>query len=239
MSGILFIISAPSGSGKTTLTNELLKDVRDLQFSVSYTTRPPRGSEINGRDYFFVSKSEFEKMLGENAFLEHANVFGYYYGTARRFLEEAKKEGKDLLLDIDVQGAAQLKQREPDAISIFILPPSRDALEKRLRNRREAEKAAEQQAGRSGENLNYDEIIRRRLDGARKEIEKYPEYDYILVNDRLDQSIDDLKAIVAAERLRCSGAVPSSGGSEIVARAQKSRRENVSPRARQILASFD
>jgi guanylate kinase len=238
MSGILFIISAPSGSGKTTLTNEILKLVPNLRFSVSYTTRPPRGSEINGRDYFFVSKSEFEKMLGENAFLEHACVFGHFYGTARRFLEEAKQAGQDLLLDIDVQGAAQLKRREPEALSIFILPPSRQALENRLRNRRQAEKEAEKQVGRSGENLNYEEIIRRRLDGARKEIEKYPEYDYILVNDRLEQSIDDLKAIVAAERIRRSEAVPSPGDSEVLARAQRCRRENVSPRAQQILASF-
>lgn len=238
MSGILFIISAPSGSGKTTLTNEVLKHVPGLQFSISYTTRPPRGSETNGREYFFVSQGEFERMLREGAFLEHANVFGHYYGTARCFLDEARRAGKDLLLDIDVQGAAQLKRREPEAVSIFILPPSREALENRLRNRRETEKAAEQQAGRSGENLNYEEIIRRRLDGARKEIEKYPEYDYILVNDRLDQSIDDLKAILAAERLRRSQMKPSSGDTEILAQAQRCRRENVSPRAQQILDSF-
>ena len=238
MSGILFIISAPSGSGKTTLTNEVLRLVPDLQFSVSYTTRPPRGSEIEARDYFFVSREEFERMLQQDAFLEHACVFGHYYGTARRFLEEARKAGKDLLLDIDVQGAAQLKKRQPDAVSIFILPPSRHALEQRLRNRREAEEAAEKQVGRDGKNLNYEEVIRRRLDGARKEIEKYPEYDYILVNDRLDQSIDDLKAIVAAERLKRSGTMSSADQAEVTARAQRSRRDNVRTRAEQILASF-
>lgn len=238
MSGILFIISAPSGSGKTTLTNEILKLVPDLQFSVSYTTRPPRGSEINGRDYFFVAREEFEKMLQENAFLEHANVFGYYYGTAKRFLEDARKAGKDLLLDIDVQGAAQLKRRHPEAVSVFILPPSRQDLEQRLRNRRESEKQAEKQVGRDGKNLNYEEVIRRRLAGARKEIEKYPEYDYILVNDRLDNSIDDLKAIVAAERLKRSDAAPSTGP-EVLSRAQGCKRENVASRAQQILDSFD
>ena len=164
--------------------------------------------------------------------------YRYILVAARRFLEEARKAGKDLLLDIDVQGAAQLKKRQPGAVSIFILPPSRDALEQRLRNRREAEEEAEKQAGRDGKNLNYEEVIRRRLDGARKEIEKYPDYDYILVNDRLDQSIDDLKAIVAAERLQRSQAMPSADQSEVTARAQRSRRENVRPRAQQILASF-
>ena len=238
MSGIVFIISAPSGSGKTTLTNEILKGVPDLQFSVSYTTRPPRGSEIDGRDYFFVHQGEFERMLRDDAFLEHANVFGHYYGTARRFLEDARRAGKDLLLDIDVQGAAQLKRRQPDAVSIFILPPSRDALEHRLRFRRQAEKEAERQVGRGGNNQNYEDVIRRRLDGARKEIEKYPEYDYILVNDRLDQSIDDLKAIVAAERLKRSGTKPSTDHAEVTDRAQRCRRENVRTRAEQILASF-
>jgi len=126
---IVYIVSAPSGSGKSTLVNELFKVVKGLDFSISYTTRPPRGSEQNSKEYFFVSKSEFESMIAKDEFLEHANVFGNYYGTARRFLREAEARGNDLLLDIDVQGAAQIKQRIPEAVSIFILPPDRDTLE--------------------------------------------------------------------------------------------------------------
>ena len=123
MSGIVFIISAPSGSGKSTLTNKVRKIVPHLEFSISYTTRPPRGGEQTGREYFFVTKDEFERMIREDAFLEHANVFGNYYGTARRFLHEAEARGNDLLLDIDVQGAAQVKKKLLEAVSIFILPP--------------------------------------------------------------------------------------------------------------------
>jgi len=140
MSGIVYIISAPSGSGKTTLVAELRKIVPDLDFSISYTTRAPRGSEQNGREYYFVSREEFERMLAQDEFLEHAEVFGNYYGTARRFLREAQARGHDLLLDIDVQGARQIKEKIPGAVSIFVLPPSRPELEARLRRRSEAEK---------------------------------------------------------------------------------------------------
>ena len=226
MSGILFIISAPSGSGKTTLTNELLKLVSDLEFSISYTTRPPRGSEQTGREYFFVTKDEFEQMLARNEFLEHACVFGHYYGTAKRFLADAFANGKDLVLDIDVQGAAQVKQKMPEAVSIFILPPSRDILEFRLKNRSHNERVD-------------DETVRRRLDGARKEIENYSKYDYILVNenDRLAQSIEQLRAIVTFERAQRSGS-PSTVGAAIAEMAQRCLRDNVRSRAEQILASF-
>src|SRR5271166_1980032 len=125
---LIYIISAPSGSGKSTLVNELLKKVSDLEFSISYTTRAPRGSEIDGRQYYFVSRDDFEKMIREDAFLEHAEVFGNYYGTARRFLHQAEQNGRDLLLDIDVQGAKQIQDKLPDATSIFILPPDRKIL---------------------------------------------------------------------------------------------------------------
>jgi guanylate kinase len=131
----VYIISAPSGSGKSTLVNEVRKLVTGLDFSISYTTRAPRGSEQNGREYFFVSRPEFEDMIRNDEFLEHADVFGNYYGTARRFLREAQKHGDDLLLDIDVQGAEQIKKRIPEAASIFVLPPNREKLEWRLRNR--------------------------------------------------------------------------------------------------------
>lgn len=221
--GTVFIISAPSGSGKTTLTNELLRLVPDLNFSISYTTREPRGSEQNGREYFFVSRDEFETMLENGEFLEQADVFGNLYGTARRFLEQATRQGKDLLLDIDVQGAQQVKQKMPEAVSIFILPPSRDVLERRLRNRSQAE------------HVTSEEVIRRRLEEAAREIEKYPNYDYILVNDRLDESIDQLKAIVLAERSKRSNVSPDE---EMLARANSCLLDHVQERARQIFESF-
>lgn len=226
MSGILFIISAPSGSGKTTLTNELLKLVHGLEFSISYTTRPPRGSEQSGREYFFVAKGEFENMLRRDEFLEHACVFGHYYGTAKRFLADAFCQGKDLVLDIDVQGAEQVKAKMPEAVSIFIMPPSREILEFRLRNRSQNDHVD-------------DETVRRRLDGARKEIENYSKYDYILVNenDRLAQSIEQLRAVVSFERAKRSSS-PSTVAAEIAEMAQRCFRENVRARAEQILASF-
>ncbi len=223
MSGTVFIISAPSGSGKTTLTNRLLSLVPGLQFSISYTTREPRGSEEDSREYFFVSREQFEKMRDAGEFLEYADVFGNYYGTARRFLEDATRKGKDLLLDIDVQGAYQVKQKMPEAVSIFILPPSRSELEMRLRSRSQAEHVTSQ------------EVIRRRLEEAAREIEKYPNYDYILVNDRLDESIDQLKAIVLAERSKRSDVSPDP---EILARANSCLRQNVQNRAKQIFESF-
>jgi guanylate kinase len=226
MSGIVFIISAPSGSGKTTLTNEILKLVPDLRFSISYTTRKPRGSETDGREYRFVSRDTFEEMIQNCEFLEHARVFGNYYGTARSFLDQARAENKDLLLDIDVQGAAQVKQRLPEAVSVFILPPSREVLEQRLRNRSQAE------------NVHSAEVIQRRLEGAGKEIENYPSYDYILVNDRLEKSIDKLQAVITAERLKRAGVSPSPENEAIVRKAEESRLPNVREHAKEILASF-
>ncbi|HYU45990.1 MAG TPA: guanylate kinase, partial [Terriglobales bacterium] len=134
---IVYIVSAPSGSGKSTLVNVLFKYVRHLDFSISYTTRAPRGSEQNGKEYFFVTKEEFEAMIAADEFLEYANYDGNDYGTARRFLRQAEASGNDLLLDIDVQGAAQVKKKIPEAVTIFILPPGREQLEWRLRNRGE------------------------------------------------------------------------------------------------------
>jgi guanylate kinase len=224
MSGIVYIISAPSGSGKTTLTNRLLSLVHGLEFSISYTTRKPRGSEKHGREYFFIDRGEFEKMIAAGEFLEHANVFGDYYGTARRFLEDARQKNNDLVLDIDVQGASQVKQKMPDAVSIFILPPSRDVLERRLKGRSQAEHVAN------------DEIITRRLAEAAREIEKYPKYDYILVNDQLEESIDQLQAIVLAERFKRNQNV--SLDREILAKADASLLLNARQRAQQIFESF-
>ena len=219
---IVYIVSAPSGSGKSTLVTELFKMVSNLDFSISYTTRPPRGSEQNGKEYFFVSRDEFEAMIASGEFLEYAEVFGNYYGTARRFLREAEARSNDLLLDIDVQGARQVKETIPEAVSIFILPPDREKLEWRLRNR----------------GLDSEAVIRRRLDTARREIENYSKYDYILVNNLLEQSADQLKDIVLAERLQRSGAKPSGEEARRLATAQACRLEQARDRVQPILASF-
>jgi guanylate kinase len=219
---LVFIISAPSGSGKSTLVNELLKSERDLDFSISYTTRAPRGSETDGKQYYFVGRPEFEKMIQDDEFLEHAEVFGNYYGTARRFLREAEQDGHDLLLDIDVQGAAQIQKKLPDAISIFILPPDRKTLEERLRKRSE----------------DREEVIQRRLITASREIQNYDRYNYILVNDLLDESSKNLQAVVQSERLRRSGKAPIGEESNTALLADHCRLANVRERLKRILDSF-
>jgi guanylate kinase len=228
MSGV-FIISAPSGSGKSTLVNRVREIVPGLKFSISYTTRAPRTGEQNGREYFFVSRAEFENMIDQNDFLEHAEVFGHYYGTACSFLSLAEREGKDLLLDIDVQGAAQIKSRIPQAVSIFILPPDRRELEKRLRAR----------------SLDAEPVIQRRLVTASREIENYEKYDYILVNDHLEESVDMLKSILLAERRKRLGAQGqdrqeqiSADDTSLMAKAERCRLENLRERLQPILASF-
>jgi guanylate kinase len=183
---IVFVISAPSGSGKSTLVHRLLQQDQNIRFSISYTTRQPRGHEVQGKDYHFVSREEFEAALARGEFLERAEVFGNYYGTHQGILEQARAEGKDLLLDIDVQGARQLKLRVPDAVTIFVLAPSREELEQRLRSRSEDSEA----------------VIARRLKGAAKEIGNHDQYDYVLVNRDLEKSVDTLASIVKAERVR-------------------------------------
>jgi guanylate kinase len=225
MSGLVFIISAPSGSGKSTLVNGLRSSVPRLDFSVSYTTRPPRGSEQPGREYYYVDRNDFERMVERNDFLEYADVFGNYYGTARRFLDEAVSRGHDLLLDIDVQGASQLQATLPDAISIFILPPNKEELERRLRRRSETDHVA-------------NEIIERRLRTAAKEIENYCKYNYILVNEHIEESIDALKAIVLSERWKQSGAPPAERDKPFLEVAEKCLLPNVRERVQPILASF-
>ena len=214
----VFIISAPSGSGKSTLVNKVRQSVRDLEFSVSYTTRKPRGHEQDGNEYYFVTREEFEEMLGRDEFLEHADVFGNYYGTARRFLRQAQEDGCDLLLDIDVQGAAQIKSKLPEAVSIFILPPNRSELEQRLRRRSQ----------------DTEPVIQRRLEAASREIENYGKYDYILVNDRLDESVKALESILLSERLKRQGRTDAG----LSATAKKYRLENVRERLQPILQSF-
>jgi len=205
---------------------ELRKAVGDLEFSVSFTTRPPRGSEQNGQEYYFISRNEFERLLAEDALLEHAEVFGNYYGTARRFLDAARERGHDLLLDIDVQGERQVKKKIPDAVSIFVLPPTRKELERRLRRRSQAEGMASQP------------VIEKRLATAAKEIENYGNYDYILVNDQLEQSIDELKAIVLAERVLRSGRPPSVEEKKWLVTAERHKQANMRQTLQPILESF-
>jgi guanylate kinase len=214
----IFIISAPSGSGKSTLVDKIRQTVPNLEFSISYTTRNPRGSERNGCEYFFVTREQFADMISKGEFLEHAEVFGNYYGTARHFLDQAKADGKDLLLDIDVQGAEQIKRKLPEAVSIFVMPPNRTELKRRLLKRGQ----------------DSDEVIERRLKAARREIENYDKYDYILVNDRLEDSIVSLEAILLSERLKRQGQ-PDAGLSE---RAESSRLDRVRGRVQEILRSF-
>jgi guanylate kinase len=182
----VFIISAPSGSGKSTLVTRLLANVPGLMFSVSYTTRKPRGAEKDGENYRYVSRAQFECMVGRGELLEWAEVFGNYYGTHQGILEEAQAKGKDLVLDIDVQGARQLKHKVPAAVTVFILAPSRRILEQRLRARGE----------------DRDDVIQRRLRDAAQEIRNYSQYDYVLINRDLTESDALLRAIVHAERVR-------------------------------------
>lgn len=182
---IVFIISAPSGSGKSTLVSGLLKSI-SLLFSVSYTTRPPRGAERLGQNYYYISKEEFRARIARDEFLEYAEVFGNYYGTHRSILEEARQSGRDVVLDIDVQGARQLRSSIPDAVSIFILAPSRKILEQRLRDRSE----------------DPEDVIQRRLREAAEEIRNCASYDYVVVNREVESAVDTLVSIVKAERAR-------------------------------------
>ena len=184
----VFIVSAPSGSGKSTLVSHLLATVGGLMFSVSYTTRSPRGQEVDGESYHFVSRSDFEAMLARDEFLEWAQVFGNYYGTHRGILEDARARQLDLVLDIDVQGARQLKAKIPEAVTVFILAPSREVLEQRLRARGE----------------DREDVIERRLKDAAAEIRGYKDYDYVLINRELAEAEATLDAIVRAERIRRS-----------------------------------
>ncbi|NOZ12619.1 MAG: guanylate kinase [Acidobacteria bacterium] len=186
--GGLFIISAPSGSGKSTVIHRVMEQVQNLSFSVSYTTREPRAGETPGKDYFFVSETEFEQMIQAGEFLEHARVFGKFsYGTSRKQVESLLKQGRDVIMDIDVQGALQLmKRQDTPHTSIFIIPPDAAELKRRLENRnREGKK----------------EILNR-LKTAGKEIQALASFDYLVVNDGLNQAVDEVKRIILAQRLK-------------------------------------
>ena len=181
---VVFVISAPSGAGKSTLANAVLASIDKMEFATSVTTRPPRASEIDGREYTFVTRKRFLEMRDKGEFLEWAEVFGHLYGTPTSAVERARARGNDLLLDIDVQGASSLVDKLPQAVRVFILPPSATQLEQRLRQRS------------SDENT----VIERRLSEASREVGEYRFYDYIVINNELEASVERLKAILLAER---------------------------------------
>lgn len=184
--GNLIVLSAPSGAGKTTLCQKLLEAMPDMQMSVSYTTRQPRAGEVDGVHYSFIEKERFQAMIADAAFVEWAEVHGNYYGTSRRRIEEICAAGKDVVLDIDVQGARQIRQVFPDSVHIFVLPPSREALRQRL----------------EGRMSDAPEVIARRLQKSRDEIREYRRYNYVIINDLLDAALQELLSIVRAERVR-------------------------------------
>ncbi len=186
--GILFVLSAPSGTGKSSLARRLLREVEGLEFSISYTTRPRRADETDGREYHFVSRETFERMVAQGEFLEWAEVYGHLYGTGRTATEAALAAGLDLLLDIDTQGARQVCRAGVESVGIFVLPPDFATLQARLRARR----------------TEGPEALARRLARAREEAAEYSRYDYVVVNEELDAAVRKLAAIVRAERCRTS-----------------------------------
>ena len=185
MSGNLFIVCAPSGAGKTTLVDALLKADSGIRLSVSYTTREPRAGEVDGREYHFVSQEKFQEMAAAGAFLESALVHGNYYGTSQPWINDQRAAGADILLEIDWQGAAQVRKMMPDAIGVFILPPSFEALVSRLNKRAQ----------------DPPDVIARRIAGAREEISHVSEFKYVIINDKFDEAVKDLASVVRARRL--------------------------------------
>jgi guanylate kinase len=184
--GTLFVVAAPSGAGKSTLVNALLAREPSISLSISHTTRPPRVGEEYGRHYYFVEREEFQRQIAAGTFLEHAEVHGNFYGTSHATVQSLLDAGRDVLLEIDWQGAAQIRRAKPDCVSVFILPPSRAELERRLR----------------GRGSDAPEVIERRLLNSREEIAHAHEFDYIVVNDGFDDALADLQAIVRAVRHR-------------------------------------
>lgn len=184
--GTLFIVSAPSGAGKTSLLKALVETEERVRVSISHTTRPKRPGERDAVDYHFVDTEAFARMIADGAFLEHAEVFGNFYGTSEAGIREQMERANDVILEIDWQGARQVRERFPEAVSVFILPPTPEALRQRLGSRGQDSEA----------------VIQRRLGEAREEMSHYPEYDYIVVNDLFDQALGELRAIITAQRLR-------------------------------------
>lgn len=185
LTGTLFIVSAPSGTGKTSLVNALVRDTNHLKLSISHTTRPPRDKEIDGYNYHFIDTDKFKQMQLAGVFMESAEVFGNLYGTSQDAVQKMLDEGHDVVLEIDWQGAEQIKARFPEAISIFILPPSIEALKQRLTNRGQ----------------DADDVIAHRMDKAISELKHHPNADYLVVNDDFEEALKSLKAIVKANRM--------------------------------------
>ena len=183
--GMIIIVSAPSGAGKTSICNSLIKSDKNIVYSISTTTRQPRKGEKNGREYFFVDNKKFKDMVKKNLFVEYAKVHNYFYGTSKKMLEETLNEGKDILLDIDVQGAIKIKKQYKDALMIFITTPTLKILKERLIKR----------------NKDLLDVINTRVKNAKKELTYLPRYDYLVLNDKLDISIENVKSIIKAERL--------------------------------------
>ena len=186
--GNLFIVSGPSGAGKSVLAACLLQQIPKLRFSISYTTRLPRGNEQDGVEYYFVDRARFEDLKLSGEFLEWAEVYGNYYGTSQRLVDEILSQGDDVLLDVDVQGAQSIRQRRPEAVGIFIMPPSFQVLRQRLENRR----------------LDKDYVIEQRLQIAFNEIKQYKNYEFLIINEELGRSIEELESIVVSSRCRMS-----------------------------------
>lgn len=186
MQGTLFVVSAPSGAGKTSLVKALLESTPGLHVSVSHTTRPQRPGEVNGVNYHFVTPEQFSRMLEQDAFLEHAEVFGNLYGTSKQSVLDQLNAGQDVVLEIDWQGAEQVRKQSPHAVGVFILPPSRDALQTRL----------------TGRGQDADEVISRRMAQSTEQISHYVEFDYLIINDDFETALSELKAVVQAQRLR-------------------------------------
>ena len=207
--------------------SELRKQVSGVDFAISWTTRAPRGSEENGREYCFTTREQFERMIAEDVFLEYAEVFGHLYGTARKSLDDARAAGHDLILDIDVQGAAQVRAKMAEAVCVFVMPPNPHVLRTRLRNRFRAEG--------KGEN---DEELFRRLREATREIEKYRDYGYILVNDILDRAVAQLEAIVLAERFYRNGEAIPGRSRRVLEVAAACLQSNSQERLKSVLEAF-
>jgi guanylate kinase len=202
-SGNLIIVSGPSGAGKSVLASRVLQGMPHLKFSVSYTTRAPRGAEQNGVEYFFVNREEFQALIQGNDLLEFAEVHGNYYGTSRVFVDELLRQGEDVLLDIDIQGASIVRQKRPDAVGVFILPPSFQILRDRLMRR----------------SLDAGFVIEQRLKIARREIRHYNDYDYLIINEEINSSTLELQSIIlgarcrtAARRERAESVIATFGG---------------------------
>ena len=184
--GELFVVTGPSGVGKATVLGRLMENISDVSVSISATTRKPREGEVHGKHYFFIDRAEFEKRIGEDRFLEYAEYVGNYYGTPADFVEEMLAEGKDVILEIEAQGALKVKEKSPDCIMLFIIPPSFSDLEKRLK----------------GRGTETDEVIAKRLETAKKEFEYIDHYDYIVVNDDVDKAADEIRCIIHTSRYK-------------------------------------